>query len=579
MLRDYQRELKTRIMALLRAGERRAVIGVLPTGGGKTVIMADIFREFPGASCAIAHRQELVSQISLAMARAGVVHKLIAPKDIIRWIVSQHVETFGRSFYDPRSIHAVAGIDTLIKHQIALRDWARQVSLWEIDEGHHIREDNKWGKAVKLFENAVGIGWTATPLRSDKKALKVGEGGVFHDIVVGPTMRDLIKQGFLSDYRIFGPPESIDLSGVQVTASGDFNPQQLRAAARKSKIVGDIVDHYLRLAPGKLGVTFTVDVDSAEETAATFRERGVSAAVVSANTPADQRVKIIKAFRNREILQIVNVDIFGEGFDCPAIEVCSMGRPTESYGLFVQQFGRALRPLEGKSHGIIIDHVGNFERLCNQYGLPDAPHAWSLDAPPKRKRNSAGMSDAEKHVRMCTACFQPFEAWKRTCPHCGNAAAPGRRDKPEFVEGDLTELDPAVLEKMRQEAEDRMKPAPFQRGDTVKSRKTFERWNDRARAQNELRLNIARWAGFHTYNLRMSDSDTYRLFYKKFGIDVASAKLLGSQQARDLSSRLDAHIAELRGAEASHYELFLRGDDSEPPTNSTPPRLYIVAQQ
>jgi superfamily II DNA or RNA helicase len=99
----------------------------------------------------------------------------------------------------------------------------------------------------------------------------------------------------------------------------------------------------LRLAPGKLGVTFDTDVDSATETAAAFRAAGVPAEVVSAKTPDALRAQILRRFKNREILQLVNVDLFGEGFDLPAIEVVSFARATESFALYCQQFGRALR--------------------------------------------------------------------------------------------------------------------------------------------------------------------------------------------------------------------------------------------
>jgi DNA repair protein RadD len=231
-----------------------------------------------------------------------------------------------------------------------------------------------------MFPNARGLGVTATPVRADGKGLGAHHDGVMHHIIEGAGMRDLIQQGFLTDYRIFAPPSDLDLTGVTRAADGDYNKKQLKQRVRRSQIIGDVVAHYLRIAPGKLGLTFATDVETATEIANRYRAAGVPSEVVSAKTPTGQRIEILKRFKRREVMQLVNVDLFGEGFDLPALEVVSMARPTESYGLYCQQFGRVLRPLPGKTVGIIIDHVGNVVR----HGLPDKPRRWSLDRREKR---------------------------------------------------------------------------------------------------------------------------------------------------------------------------------------------------
>ena len=95
-----------------------------------------------------------------------------------------------RNFIQMRANLAVAGVDTVIRRD--LDGFAERVKLWQIDEAHHVLEDNKWGAAIKMFPNAQGIGWTATPLRADKRGL----GDVFDDLIVGPNMRELIDRGF-----------------------------------------------------------------------------------------------------------------------------------------------------------------------------------------------------------------------------------------------------------------------------------------------------------------------------------------------------------------------------------------------
>ena len=394
-LRDYQIGIRAEAEAAWAAGERN-VLAVLPTGGGKTITFGTILRDEPGASIAIAHRRELVGQMSTTLARLQVRHRIVAPPSVIREIVTLHVQETGTSWFDPNARHGVAGVDTLTRRELG--PWAQRVSLWVTDEAHHLLRANKWGKALDLFPNARGLGVTATPGRADGRGLGRHADGVFDKMVLGPSMRDLIDRGYLTDYRIFAAASDINVSSLTISdATGDYSPVALRDAARKSHITGDMVESYLRIAPGKLGVSFCVSVDIAAETAAKFRAAGVPAECVSADTPELVRAAIIRRFRNRELLQLVNVDLFGEGFDLPAVEVVGMGRPTASFGLYAQQFGRALRPSEGKGYAIIIDHVGN----VIQHGLPDAPRVWTLD---RRERRARGAADAAPTVRACPSC-------------------------------------------------------------------------------------------------------------------------------------------------------------------------------
>ena len=345
-LYDYQQDVRDQVYVAWQLG-MRDVMAVLPTGGGKTVVFSDVIANNVGPSVAIAHRQELVSQISIALARNGIRHRIIGPASVARTCTTAHLAELKRNYIDPMSKVAVAGVDTLIRHN-QNDPWLQQVTLVVTDEGHHVLESNKWGKAIQLFPNARGLAVTATPVRADGQGLGRHADGLMDYMVVGPTMRELIAKGRLTEYRIFAPPSDLDLRDVPLSASGDFSPPKLAAAVHKSHIVGDVVAHYLKIAPGKLGVTFAVDVEAAGDIAKAYRDAGVMAEVVSANTPDALRASILRRFRAREVLQLVNVDLFGEGFDLPAIEVVSMARPTQSYGLYAQQFGRALRPLEGK---------------------------------------------------------------------------------------------------------------------------------------------------------------------------------------------------------------------------------------
>ena len=531
-LRPYQQAAKDAIYNSWAAGNRN-VCAVLPTGAGKTVLFSNVASECDGGTMAVAHRQELVSQISLALARYKVRHKIISPASTVKLIVQRHFQELGTSFYDPNARHGVAGVDTLIRAKHNFPD----VKLWIQDECHHMLRDNKWGRACDLFPNARGLGVTATPERADGKGIGRVAQGLFDDMVVGPNMRDLINANFLTDYRIFSPPNDIDLKGVTITASGDYSREKLKSAVRKSKVVGDVVEHYLKIARGKLGVTFATDVETATDITTQFNNAGVPAEVVSAKTKEKDRAAILEKFKNRQLLQLVNVDLFGEGFDLPAIEVVSMARPTQSYGLYVQQFGRALRIMKGKTEALIIDHVGNVIR----HGLPDAGRQWTLKAREKRK---SGNADAGIPVKACVQCTAVYERIHKICPFCGYDNPPAARDSIEFVDGDLMELDAATLAKMRGEVErvDMDKEAyrarlASQRVSVVAQHTNVKRHVKNQETQLILRRAIKWWAGFHRGRDR-SDSEIQKRFYFKFGIDALSAQALKSSEAEVLYEKI-----------------------------------------
>lgn len=531
--RDYQLDLENRVYAAWRAGHRN-VLAVLPTGAGKTFVFSRIAAAWTGAVTAIAHRSELVSQMSLALGREGVRHRIIGQAALQRTCTAIHMETFGRSFIDPNARVAAASVDTLINMDAT--PWFAQVGLWIQDEAHHVLTDNKWGAACKLFPNAYGLGVTATPLRADRKGLGRHADGLIDAMVVGPSMRELINRGVLCEYRVIAPPSDLDLSHVNITASGDYSPERLRLARRHSTITGDVVEHYLRFAAGKRGITFDTDIQSATETAAAFRAAGVPAEVVTSKTNDSAREAIKRRFVAGEILQLVNVDLFGEGYDVPAVEVVSMARATQSYGLYVQQFGRPLRTAPGKDRAIIIDHVGNVHR----HGLPDAPREWSLNRGERRSRDK---QDGVTPLRTCVrpTCIQVYERVLPSCPYCGMTPPFADRGSPERVDGDLIELDPSVLAKLRGEIE-RIALAPSLRGVPPEAWGNYTRTHEaRQVAQATLKREIATWAGWQQH-LGRNDSEGYRRFFFSFGVDVATAQTLNAADATSLAQRIQAEL-------------------------------------
>lgn len=566
-LRPFQNRVKGGVYANWQAGKKH-VLGVIPTGGGKSVVNGAVLAEYSGASCSIAHRSELVSQLALAAAREGIRHRIIGPSSLVKSCTAIQMAELGRNLVDPGARVAVAGVDTLIKRDTSHDSWFRAVGLWSIDEAHHVQTSNKWGTAVGMFPQAFGLGWSATPGRADGGGLgsrELGGSGVFEAMVLGPTPRDLINAGYLTDYRIFCPPSDVVYDDVPVTGSGELSLPKLRAAVHASgKIVGDVVTHYARIAPGKRAICFAVDVEAAGEIARAFRNAGVPAEVVSAKTDDVMRARILQQFRAGTVHVLVNVDLFGEGFDVPACECVIMVRKTESFSLFCQQFGRSLRVMVSpelqavwgdltdeqrlaaikaspKPKALIIDHVGNVER----HGLPDAPREWSLGS---RSRGSRGKNDAIPQTTCLNpnvegtgvGCYSSYPRYLRTCPYCGYYPEPAERSAPQHVDGDLFELDPATLAALRGEADRIMAPPPML-ADPLANAGMQKRWAHRQAAIGHLRNTLALWSGWMRHKGH-TDSEAYRLFYYAYGVDVLTAQTYNEKDALALRDRIQTDL-------------------------------------
>lgn len=553
-LADFQQDVKSEIYGAWQRGAK-CVMPVLPTGAGKTVLMGSIAHEYAGFGCSIAHRAELVGQMSVALAREGLRHDIIAPTATIRTIVGAHLDEVGRSFYDPRAPWKAASVDTILRRKLD-PSWTNQVGLVFQDEGHHVLRDNKWGKAFALFPNARGLFPTATPERADGKGLGIGSDGLVDVMVEGPNMRWLIDNGHLTDYKILAPhPADFDMEGIEISpTTGDYNNDQARRRVKSSvTIIGNVVETYLTHARGKLGITFAVDVEHATDIANAYNAAGVPAQVVHAETPEADRRRYMRMFKNRELLQLVNVDLFGEGVDVPAVEVVSMARPTASYGLYAQQFGRALRLLvsvmlrarwhkysseerlafiaaSDKPFALIIDHVNN---IITHGGPPDwRTKPWTLDARVKGSKATDGIP-----LRACAnrACLQPFERIYPACPHCGWVPPlPGGRSHPSHVDGDIVLFTDEMLAALFGQKEKVDGPCYVPQGlGPIVARAIQKSHRSRQEAQVDLRSVMGL-----TLPPNVDERINNRKFFHTFGVDTLTAQGLGYADAHELRQRI-----------------------------------------
>jgi len=373
-LRDYQSATLTDTRYSFKSGSHRPLI-CLPCGAGKTVMFA------------------FMAQSSQTKGKTVwfLVHR--------RELLDQTVETFERFQIPMKTIH-IGMVATVANHL----DHFPKPDFIIFDEAHFSMA-NTWQKIIKAFPDAYMVGLTATPARLDGKPL----GGTYDKLIVGVSTRELIDQGYLSDFRYFAPSVA-DLSGLKKKGS-DFDYQSAEQILTQRVVFGDVIKHYRTYADGLQTICYCSSISHSERMAEEFQASGINAVHFDGNTPAAQRTDIISRFRSGEIKILCNVDLISVGFDVSDCWCCILLRPTMSTALFIQQACRALRPQPGKI-AVILDHVGNYTR----HGLPDDDREWSLDSSLKPPREYG--EDGKLLIRQCPNCYFTYKS-APACPMCG----------------------------------------------------------------------------------------------------------------------------------------------------------------
>lgn len=407
-LRPYQQQAIHSLRLAYRAGARAPLL-VLPTGAGKTVVFSEITRsatERGRRILVLVHRRELIAQASSKLTLAGVSHGVIAA-----------------GFPDSDAPVQVASVQTLVRR---LSRIVAAPDLIVIDEAHHATAGS-WDRILQHWPDALRLGVTATPVRADGRGLSA----VFDRLVLGPSVADLISASFLSPARIYAPPVLADLTGIKRRA-GDFAVEDAAERLDRPSVTGDAIAHYRRLADSQQAITFCCSLRHAEHVCESFNAAGIPAATLLGSTDPLDRDRIVAQFAAAQIRVLVTVDVVSEGFDIPAASCAILLRPTASLGLYLQQVGRVLRPAPGKTHAVVLDHVGNVHR----HGWPDDHRDWSLEGIARGRGSSGPPAPA---VRTCPSCFAAFRP-QLLCPLCGTYTAPPPRREIRQVDGELKEL-------------------------------------------------------------------------------------------------------------------------------------------
>ena len=346
-LRPYQEDVIQAVGAAWTRGILTPAV-VLPTGTGKTVIFADLARrdaEIGGSPLILVHRDELVRQ---TMAK---IHDAAPGMSV--GVVQGDRQEHGRDI-------TVASVQTVSRPNRIASAHLERYSLVIVDEAHHAAADS-YLRVMAAAENALFAGFTATLARQDGRPL----GAVWGEVVYSRDILDMIADGYLVDVRGRTVPiAGLDLDDVTYSR-GDYQEgalgQEMEAHGAGPAIAAAYREHASR-EDGTLrpGVMFAPTVATAHSFGRALEVAGIPTAVITGETPTEDRQLAYKRVRAGEITVLSSCMVLTEGFDLPEMEVAVIARPTSSAALYVQMVGRVLRPAPWgpKRDALVLDVVG-----------------------------------------------------------------------------------------------------------------------------------------------------------------------------------------------------------------------------
>jgi len=344
-LRDYQTEAIEAVIKAHQENINRQLIA-LPTGAGKTIIMAAIARHYNKRVLILAHREELIIQ-----ARDKFKH--VWPSANIGICKAQSKQ------YNNQII--IGSVQSCSQQKRLEKLKQQNFDILMIDEAHHVPA-TLYQKIIDVLGfksgNKLFIGVTATPERSDKRQL----GDTFEKIVYTKTIGELIKAEYLAPVIGRKILTNISLKGVH-TYSGDFNIQELSEAVNIPERNEFIVDKFIEHAHNRKTIAFCTDVQHCKDLAHAFNKRNVKAAPVWGDMPPKKRSQILKQFKQGKIHILTSCGILTEGYDEASVTAICMARPTKSKSLYIQMIGRGLRTHPNKQNLLVLDFTDKSNNL------------------------------------------------------------------------------------------------------------------------------------------------------------------------------------------------------------------------
>ncbi|EME3971124.1 DEAD/DEAH box helicase [Vibrio fluvialis] len=423
-LRPYQADSVKAVIHYFRQHSTPAVI-VLPTGAGKSLVIAELARLAKGRVLVLAHVKELVEQN----------HAKYEGYDLKGAIFSAGL---GRKETDQQVVFA--SVQSVVRNLDAFKN---QFSLLVIDECHRVPDDksSSYQKVIThLLELNPGmkvLGLTATPYRlgmgwiyqyHTRGLVRSEEPRFFRDCIFELPIRYLLDEGFLTPARLIDAPVlSYDFSQLKPANTGRYKESEMDLVIEQSKrATPQIVQQIIQLAADKQGVmVFAATVRHAQEILGLLPQ-GESDIVIG-DTPSPERDAIIQRFKQRDLKFLVNVSVLTTGFDAPHVDLIAILRPTESVSLYQQIVGRGLRLSPGKTECLVLDYAGNtYDLYQPEVGDPKPDSDSEIITIPCPacgfNNNFWGKLDSngfliEHYGRRCQGYFTDEETGERE--HCG----------------------------------------------------------------------------------------------------------------------------------------------------------------
>lgn len=401
-LRDYQQEAVDAVFSYWDRApstpQRPASpLIVMPTGSGKSPTLGELTRrlvqDYSARVVIATHRAELIVQDARAV-------RSVWPQAPIG------VYSAGLGARDVGEI-TICGVQSIVRRPEILG--TRDVMI--IDEAHLISPDDGTsyqrviGHLREVNPDMRCVGFTATPYRLGQGYLTEGDDALFTSIAYDVDVKRLIRDGWLSPVVTGYATAQIDLSEVGIRM-GEFAAKDLEMASDVDSINGKVADDVEKaLAGGRTSaMIFGTSVAHAKRLRNEVQMRGLSCAVITGETPRDERDEIIGRFKSRSLQVLSSCDVLTTGFDAPVVDVLAIVRPTISPSLFVQMVGRGMRLADGKSDCLLLDYGGNIAR----HGPID-----DIKVKPK------GKGDGKAPTKVCPQCAATCAASSSVCDHCG----------------------------------------------------------------------------------------------------------------------------------------------------------------
>lgn len=395
-LRQYQQTSVDELRSAL--GKYRRVIYQLPTGGGKGFILgaiASMCLKKGNSVLILAHSEEILNQDAGHCSKWGakVVICLAKTKKI------------------PEA-DCVCMMAQTAQQRVKKEDWAEWLKTFKViilDECH--RSEMNFAFEV-INKSAFVIGLTASPARyGGQRQL----GLDYSAIVTGPTVKELIKMGYLCRCRLFSL-DAPSMDDVEWSSGrGDYNLGQMAAKFKSPARYVGAVENYQRICPGEKCLVFCCSSEQTIELTKAFCEAGIDARYcLSGDFDEDEeysgeRKEIVKAFARGEFPVLVNFGLFTTGLDIPDIKVVMLMFSTTSLVKYLQCLGRASRPADGKNGEFIcMDFGRNYERL----GRYEDDREWSV-------WHKTGAGGGVAPTKICPQCGKMIAVQYSECPFCG----------------------------------------------------------------------------------------------------------------------------------------------------------------